>query len=62
MAYTITRDCIGCRICVRICPVEAIRGEMKKPHEVLAERCVDCGACGRICPHGAVLDHLGRLC
>jgi formate hydrogenlyase subunit 6/NADH:ubiquinone oxidoreductase subunit I len=61
MAYFITRDCIGCTLCARICPTEAIRGEKKQRHCIDAALCIECGACGRICPRQAVRDPFGRM-
>ncbi|MEG1523687.1 MAG: 4Fe-4S binding protein [Clostridia bacterium] len=56
MPYTITKNCIGCTACAKICPVEAIDGEPKQQYAINQKRCVSCGVCGRICPKGAVLD------
>jgi len=62
MPYRIQTSCIGCSLCKKICPVDAIRGLAKKLHVIDADRCIDCGACGRICPQEAVLDAAGVAC
>ncbi len=61
MPVVITSACKGCQICLRICPVEAIRGERRQLHVVDPARCVDCSACGRICPFGAVKNARGQV-
>jgi Pyruvate/2-oxoacid:ferredoxin oxidoreductase delta subunit len=61
MAYTITHECVGCSVCVHVCPVNAIVGKPQKRHQVLSEVCIDCGACGRVCPHASVHDPDGRI-
>lgn len=62
MGFTINDQCVGCGMCVKICPTAAIAGGPRKRHRVDTGTCIDCGACGRICPHGAVLDAIGRPC
>ncbi|MDK2945529.1 NADH-ubiquinone oxidoreductase-F iron-sulfur binding region domain-containing protein [Geotoga petraea] len=53
--YLISSEkCIGCTACVRVCPVEAIKGEIKKPHEIDQEKCIKCGACYQTCRFGAI--------
>jgi ferredoxin len=47
--------CTGCRICAKNCPVEAIAGERKEPHEIDQGTCTRCGVCFEKCPFGAVI-------
>ncbi len=46
--------CIGCTACLRKCPVDAIVGERKQPHRILAETCIKCGACVAACKFNAI--------
>ena len=55
MSYEIDKDkCRGCSKCARNCPVQAIKGEIKKPFEIDKEKCIKCGACLSGCPFNAV--------
>jgi NAD-dependent dihydropyrimidine dehydrogenase PreA subunit len=47
--------CTGCEACVRVCPVEAIAGEKKKPHQLDEDKCVKCRACYEACKFDAVI-------
>ncbi|MEO0191076.1 MAG: [Fe-Fe] hydrogenase large subunit C-terminal domain-containing protein [candidate division WOR-3 bacterium] len=47
------KKCIGCVVCMKVCPTKAIRIKEKKA-VVNAERCIDCGECYRACPYGAI--------
>ena len=46
--------CIGCTKCARVCPAQAISGEVKKAHVIDQEKCIKCGACADACPVQAI--------
>ncbi len=51
ITYVIDKNkCAGCGSCVKICPVDAIKGESKKPHVIDTEICIKCGSCIEVCP------------
>lgn len=54
MAVNIDKDtCVGCGLCVKTCPVDAL-SMVEKKAVVDAEECIDCGACVDACPVEAI--------
>lgn len=51
----ITDKCIGCTACSRVCPTNAISGEVKKPHVIDDSKCIKCGACMEKCKFSAII-------
>ncbi len=47
--------CKGCTKCARNCPVNAISGEVKKPHVIDRDVCIKCGLCVKNCSFNAIL-------
>ena len=55
MKYVIDPEmCVGCTICSRVCPVDAITGEKKMAHLINPSICIKCGACKEKCKFGAI--------
>ena len=42
--------CIGCTLCIRACPVDAILGASKQMHTVISDECTGCKLCVDPCP------------
>jgi len=42
--------CIGCALCLKACPVDAILGAAKFMHTVITEHCTGCELCIPACP------------
>ncbi len=43
-------NCIGCKMCLLICPEGCIEGEAKNAYTVNFDYCKGCGNCAMICP------------
>lgn len=46
--------CIGCGICKKNCPADAIAGKIKNPHTIDMSKCIKCGSCVDNCKFDAV--------
>lgn len=47
-------NCVGCGLCAKKCPADAIIGSLKNTHFIVQERCVKCGNCVLACKFNAV--------
>ncbi|SNR76551.1 electron transport complex protein RnfB [Methylobacillus rhizosphaerae] len=50
MAVIDESTCIGCTLCIKACPVDAILGAHKQMHTVIADECTGCELCIAPCP------------
>lgn len=47
--------CIGCTLCIKACPTEAIMGANKYMHTVIEDRCTGCELCIPACPVDCII-------
>lgn len=67
-AYTVNtleynaESCIGCEMCVDVCPHAVFAMHERMAQLVRPEACMECGACQRNCPVGAITVKAGVGC
>jgi pyruvate ferredoxin oxidoreductase delta subunit len=49
------KNCIGCKMCVSICPEGCIQGKGKDTFVCDYNYCKGCGLCSLICPKGDII-------
>ena len=54
--YLENEKCVGCTKCARNCPVDAISGELRKPHTIDNTKCIMCRECKNGCPKNAIKE------
>ncbi len=47
--------CIGCTLCIKVCPTDAILGSNKLMHTVIESYCTGCELCLPVCPVDCIL-------
>ena len=50
VAFIDESNCIGCALCLKVCPTDAIVGAPKQLHTVIAADCTGCDRCLPVCP------------
>jgi len=56
------KKCIGCGMCVKVCPHGVFEMQQKKAAIIDRDRCMECGACALNCSEGALFVKQGVGC
>jgi NAD-dependent dihydropyrimidine dehydrogenase PreA subunit len=63
VSLTLNKDkCIGCGMCIEVCPHAVFRIKGKKAEIVDKDSCMECGACTMNCPGNAIHVNSGVGC
>jgi NADH-quinone oxidoreductase subunit F len=54
ITYRVNDNCIGCTLCARECPVDAIEFRPYEKHEIDTDKCIKCDSCVQVCPSEAI--------
>ena len=54
LAIIESENCIGCHVCVRECPFDAILGANETLHQVISDLCTGCELCIDPCPTNCI--------
>jgi len=48
--YILPEKCTGCKLCLKNCSAQAIKGDLKLVHIIDQSKCTKCGMCLDVCP------------
>jgi len=54
ISFIVQDNCIGCGVCKKACPANAITGSIKQKHLINEHMCTKCGLCYRSCKFNAI--------
>lgn len=47
-------NCVGCGLCAKRCPADAIIGSARMAHFIIQDKCIKCGICEQACKFDAI--------
>ena len=51
----LAENCNGCTLCAKVCPANAIQGQLKELHTLDVSLCTQCHACVEVCAKDAII-------